>query len=1123
MKKTFAILLSSVALHSYSEIVDGSVDLAGESVSYASLEGSGTISNSSQTMSVITVDCSSDCIFEGTITGNIRLVKKGPGVLTIASENQGYTGGTHVEGGVLAAKSLNYLGAKGSSDDMSPLVVIKNGATVRIVSGAAAVSPAWMEQGICVPEGDTGVLELDGWISVSGVMMMKNATLRLSGGGLKLGSWLDNFVPGATFEISNSTLQVTSGGALAGTVAGFKLVLREGGVLQMPPDGEELPNLVLAGGAIKRATLGGGRTGDIISGEAASPVCDFRLYGSLTVEPAQSPSVIEAASVAFGRPGEKMYGISVAEGAELVLRGKVKPAAEDSGVFLSKRGAGTLCLDGHCAVTRLEVAEGKIRHTQRTSFSAGCVCDVADGIALVLADGVDAGMAMSLDNGLLASADVWLDSTKVVADNGETVASVPNRGSLGGNFYKASNTDAPTFAASAIGGRNALAFNGSQVLLYDGYTNKTSSLTTFVVMMPTAHVKWSSPFSLCTVDPENSGDESTVSGTFFYSFNNDSISVFKAGRGPIDSDGWAFEYDLPGYSLSMPLLLHHRRSASSGTGSAYYGNEYAKFSQTRTWGWKAQDIERLCVGGRLYANGNPTTWRHMKGYIGELLVFTRVLSDSEYEYVETYLRNKWFGEKSALPRVAVAGEPRIYVEVEDGSQAVFSPSSDADIAGGTLVKTGNGTLVPGDMSAVAKLEVDEGEVALTAVSVAGKAAIWIDPDDEATVTLEDGAVVAIANKGRLGGSFEKKLGSGATFLKGESGINGRGVLSFAKDGTLLYSGFVREDASKERSLSVYAVVSRRSFTKFSSPYSFAHTSDNWFDKDANANFHYEEHDAGGGCYRTFYGKDARGLVNGLTTSPETENSYFVDLPRRDADGEAYLSVNRMGADWQLTATVLAGDELSSVPWYSTSGCRLSPLHVNRVSLGAAMTQGGAGAGAGGYWDGRIGEFIVFENPLSVAEETELLKYLRKKWFGKGDGSELPPSCLAGSVKTSSTHDRFLLDAGPEAVLRHTLSDMPLASLFIDSASVVRAPVDGETAKTKLFSIADDFVAMGVPSFEMGVLPDASVTLFSVGGTISGNAKWSLTEELSARFTYEVDIPGGICRLRKRHGMAIVLR
>jgi hypothetical protein len=423
------------------------------------------------------------------------------------------------------------------------------------------------------------------------------------------------------------------------------------------------------------------------------------------------------------------------------------------------------------------------------------------------------------------------------------------------------------------------------------------------------------------------------------------------------------------------------------------------------------------------------------------------------------------------------------------------------------------------MSAVAKLEVDEGEVALTAVSVAGKAAIWIDPDDEATVTLEDGAVVAIANKGRLGGSFEKKLGSGATFLKGESGINGRGVLSFAKNGTLLYSGFVREDASKERSLSVYAVVSRRSFTKFSSPYSFAHTSDSWFDKDANANFHYEEHDAGGGCYRTFYGKDARGLVNGLTTSPETENSYFVDLPRRDADGEAYLSVNRMGADWQLTATVLAGDELSSVPWYSTSGCRLSPLHVNRVSLGAAMTQGGTGAGAGGYWDGRIGEFIVFENPLSVAEETELLKYLRKKWFGKGDGPELPPACLAGTIKTSVTHERLLLEAGSQARLRHTLSDLPLASLALDSASVVRT---GAT-ETKLFSIAGDLAMTGTPSLGMDPLPEADVTLFSAGGTITDDANWQLEENLSSRFVYEVDLPDGACRLHKRCGMVLILR
>jgi hypothetical protein len=512
----------------------------------------------------------------------------------------------------------------------------------------------------------------------------------------------------------------------------------------------------------------------------------------------------------------------------------------------------------------------------------------------------------------------------------------------------------------------------------------------------------------------------------------------------------------------------------------------------------------------------------MNGYIGELLVFTRVLSDSEYAYVETYLRNKWFGENTVLPRAASAGKPRFFVEVEDGANAVLSPSSDTGITGGTLVKTGKGSLVAGDLTGVAKLEVESGELALKSAAIAGKAAVWLDPDDESTVTLEDGAVVEIANKGSLGGSFAKNLGVGATILSGEDGINGRSVLSFAKNGTLLYTGFVREDASKPRSLNVYAVVSRLSFTKFTSPYSFAHASDNWFDKDANGNFHYEEHDANGGCYRTFYGRDARGFVNGLTTNPYTENSYFVDLPRRDADGEAYLSVNRMSGDWQLTATVLASDELTAVPWYSTSGCRISPLNVNRVSLGGAMTQGGSGAGAGGYWDGRIGEFIVFESPLSVAEEVELLDYLRKKWFGKGSGPENPPACLSGSVKTSVTHDRLQLEVGAEARLLHALPNMPLASLVLDSASLVRTAASAELAETKLFSIADGLTVSGTPSLSMEPQPEADVELFSAG-VIDDTANWRLEGSLSSRFIYEVDMLDSVCRLRKRRGMVLILR
>ena len=113
MKKVFSLLLIAFVFNSFAEVINNTIELAGESVSYTSLEGNGTISNSSDVMSIVTVDCASDCTFEGTITGNIRLVKKGAGVLTIATENKGYTGGTYIEEGVLAAKSLSYLGAKG--------------------------------------------------------------------------------------------------------------------------------------------------------------------------------------------------------------------------------------------------------------------------------------------------------------------------------------------------------------------------------------------------------------------------------------------------------------------------------------------------------------------------------------------------------------------------------------------------------------------------------------------------------------------------------------------------------------------------------------------------------------------------------------------------------------------------------------------------------------------------------------------------------------------------------------------------------------------------------------------------------------------------------------------------
>lgn len=180
----------------------------------------------------------------------------------------------------------------------------------------------------------------------------------------------------------------------------------------------------------------------------------------------------------------------------------------------------------------------------------------ADGTTIRLADGTDAALGMALGDAVVATADVWIDASQMRAAEGASVASPANLGAVGGAFR---SSNAPTWTADGIGGKPALCFNGSQALLFDGYTNKTDSLTTFVVMQPTDHVKFSTPISLCSVNPgipTSQGAEEQVAGSFFYSFNGDTISTIKAARGNENGDkaNYAFAYTLESYGLGMPNI-----------------------------------------------------------------------------------------------------------------------------------------------------------------------------------------------------------------------------------------------------------------------------------------------------------------------------------------------------------------------------------------------------------------------------------------------------------------------------------------------------------------------------------------------------------------------------------------
>ena len=96
------------------EALDGTVDLGGvDRVIAGGLVGTGEITNSSATPATLTIGGEGDASFEGTVSGNILLVKTGTGTQTLLGANT-HTGGTRVEGGFLAVSSAAALGADGA-------------------------------------------------------------------------------------------------------------------------------------------------------------------------------------------------------------------------------------------------------------------------------------------------------------------------------------------------------------------------------------------------------------------------------------------------------------------------------------------------------------------------------------------------------------------------------------------------------------------------------------------------------------------------------------------------------------------------------------------------------------------------------------------------------------------------------------------------------------------------------------------------------------------------------------------------------------------------------------------------------------------------------------------------
>ena len=508
-------------------------------------------------------------------------------------------------------------------------------------------------------------------------------------------------------------------------------------------------------------------------------------------------------------------------------------------------------------------------------------------------------------------------------------------------------------------------------------------------------------------------------------------------------------------------------------------------------------INRVCVGGRL-RNGAPqvfSSWNRMYfGEIGEVLVFSRRLSDAERDAINAYLHNKWFGTKEPLPEGSpMAGAMRISVPADARADLVLD-GAQADGTAHGIVKEGAGTLrYGGAATGGLALDVREGALALASGRLASRVDVWVDAADAAARTLDaDGRVTNLVNKGSAGGAFRLSARADAGVVpRGpelkENSLNGRAVLAFDGNACLALESYTNRVAP--RAINIYLVARRTAwattpeaateggFGKWSGPFALARVTADQSDEFLSGAFHVSEDAAKAG--RIDLGNTAISL----------------DMP---PTGEPYLFVLHSLTNGYLAAYETNATDVARVPrWVKGQDYHAEPCDIDLVHLGSRIRVGGRPQwygkdnGANRCWFGDIGEFIVTTQPLTDDEEADLFAYLRAKWLGKGNGAATPPDWLDGTPATPVTDAATTLALADGTRLEHAAAPLPLGAL--ETAGTVdwtRTWSGGNAADFPLFTVAGD-AALGTIRFTPRPLPKGEAKVLDWTGDLLGAPAWRM--------------------------------
>lgn len=1092
-------------------IVDGRLVLNGGTVAVNVPAG--------ETVSV--TGTSSAPLFDGLDTSRTRVVKTGDGTLELPAGINAAYGELEIRKGFVSVTDESSFG--------SGVTTVADGAGLRILTSFSQGRAAITFDGAAMLDIPTGVtLGFNpSFFKCSGKTLVK------TGGGLwRMDATFPSLAAGTRWIVHEGTLRAFKGDAFSSYNAKPALVLEihEGAAFETVHANAHLPigDVTLRGGTLRAGY--GQFTGDHVPLEGCTPWKGFGLNGTVTVLPSNDgrPARLEARAchaghnnAATGAPFETTFDVradATFEVDAMICPGR-QPADFPFASGLVKEGKGTLRFLRPLALAGvLDVRNGTAEFGPGVTIGEQATVRVAPAAKLVLDDTARLTAKFDTVSALCASAELWLDAARIRMPDGARIEAVPNLGTLGGTFARATEghdgiyAAAPTFVARGINGLGSLAFNGTNALTTAAYTNTGAAVSVFLVSRWTSWEgvgnkgRWGGPLSLSARDPTSympngQMDDNQTYGGLSYQQNGGAdgtaFDTFKTygGQDLTISDA--------GMKIGKPYLTYSWRDADLKKASTALWMPDATQCVTgniiQATGGIAYNcqINRVCVGGRL-RNGAPQVlsgWNRMYfGEIGEVLVFSRRLSDAERDAINAYLHNKWFGTAEPLPEGSpMAGAMRISVPADARADLVLD-GAQADGTAHGIVKEGAGTLrYGGAATGGLALDVREGALALASGRLASRVDVWVDAADAAARTLDaDGRVTNLVNKGSAGGAFHLSARADAGVVPPgpalkEDGLNGRAVLAFDGNACLALESYTNRVAP--RTINIYLVARRTAwattpeaateggFGKWSGPFALARVTADKSDEVLSGAFHVSEDAAKTGRI------DLGNTGIDIATPPT---------------GEPYLFVLHSLTNGYLAAYETNATDVARVPrWAKGQDYHAEPCDIDLVHLGSRIREGGRpqwyGKGNSGNrcWFGDIGEFIVTTQPLTDDEEADLFAYLRAKWLGKGDGAATPPDWLAGTPATPVTASATTLAMADGTRLEHAAAPLTLGAL--ETAGTVdwtRTWSGGNAADFPLFTVAGD-AALGTIRFTPRPLPKGEAKVLDWTGDLLGVPTWRM--------------------------------